>query len=1183
MKLPAQGRALANRLPPPVQSELRKLSSHGARLTREIFAGILVIGFVIILAGYGRLAQGPITIPSLVPAVEDAINGELQDMHVEIGDAILQRSPDGPGIAFRLKNIRLVDAQGAVLAQAPFAAIGLSGSALLSGRIAPGSVDFIGARLLLFYSDDQGLSLSFSEAAEVDALSMSKDAKGASQASPFGELLPNEDLVERANRAAGQKLNVTETVSEVFEQARKGSNSYLTRFGVEDALVLLSHDGKQTFWQVPDFSVDLKHEKWRSRLVGEATMQSDRGDWRLEFSTVQDPKRNQLAVNVKVEDFVPSSMADKFPDRPALQGLNIPVTANADIRLSEKGQVVSWEAGLYLKPGDITVPWEEEYPTWIDSGEFHLAYPEGQDRVVVEKSTVRWGRSKIAISGAFDAVKNEDGKVSRWDYHLKADEAFLAADEFGVPPIAADELSAKGWVGPAAKVVTVDRLLLREGDAQVQISGRMENAEGTTPAMVIKGQVSSMPAEVFQQFWPKFVAAGAREWSGENVSGGQVLGGTFDINIGPGEVEQVIEHGAKYSQPVLFDMQLENLQVTYFDGMPPVTVPEVGLHLRGASFYADIPQGTITLDSGERIELSDGRYEVADLRPKTDTGVVTFSGDGGLAAVLQLLDNEPLNFMQDMGKDPTSFGGRVRGDFAVTIPLKKDLEPEEISFNGQAKLTDVVAANVVGDLDIQGGTYDVNVTETALVLEGDLVVKEIPAQVRVERLFGVPEESQPPVRISAVLDAAARDKLGLGVNQLVTGLLPVTVSVTDPKSEKPKLSVEADLTNTQLVIAGMGWNKPSGQRATITFDIDEGQGGATVLNDIQMRGDKDINIDGWLALNSDLGLQSFHFSDFSFNALTHLEVGGEMGEDGVLRVKARGPSYDGKQAFRSLFSAGQLADNASGTTGDAMDINMDVQIDNIVGYYGTTLKQARITMSKRGDNLTALDAEGLLNGKDSLKVNLKREDGKRVLRAETANAGDAFRLVGFYRQVQGGSATLIVDMDAGAGDSKSGQLWAQNFQVVSDRVVEDVLSDQQSAAAFGQSKRRNRRDRITFNKLRAPFTVGNGQFMLHDAYMNGPTLGATMRGRVNFSQDTVDLGGTYVPLYGLNSALGQIPLLGNLLVGRQGEGIVGITFAIKGNLSDPAVLVNPMSVVAPGIFRQIFEFQGQPPGAGAQR
>ena len=39
--------------------------------------------------------------------------------------------------------------------------------------------------------------------------------------------------------------------------------------------------------------------------------------------------------------------------------------------------------------------------------------------------------------------------------------------------------------------------------------------------------------------------------------------------------------------------------------------------------------------------------------------------------------------------------------------------------------------------------------------------------------------------------------------------------------------------------------------------------------------------------------------------------------------------------------------------------------------------------------------------------------------------------------------------------------------------------------------------------------------------------------------------------------------------------VVGITFAIQGKLDDPNVLVNPISVVAPGIFRQIFEFRGE--------
>ena len=146
--------------------------------------------------------------------------------------------------------------------------------------------------------------------------------------------------------------------------------------------------------------------------------------------------------------------------------------------------------------------------------------------------------------------------------------------------------------------------------------------------------------------------------------------------------------------------------------------------------------------------------------------------------------------------------------------------------------------------------------------------------------------------------------------------------------------------------------------------------------------------------------------------------------------------------------------------------------------------------------------------------------------------------------------------------------------------AEEVLAHQRvrvikTGALGSERKKQVRQSSIAFNQLRAPFSVGKGQFQLSDAYVNGPVLGATMRGRVDFKTQTVNLGGTYVPLYGLNSALGAIPILGGIFVGREGEGVVGITFAIQGKLDDPNVLVNPVSVVAPGIFRQIFEFRGE--------
>jgi len=186
MTLPERGRALVKRVPEPVQLEFRKMSSRGAHLCREIFAGVMVVGLVLIVFGYGRLGRGPISLPSLVPVIETAINGELSDLHVKIDDAVLQRSAEGPGVLFRLRNIRLIDNNGQIVAQSPLAAIGMSGSALLTGRLAPGSVDFIGPRLLLFQTADRGLALSFSktEIPEVEALRGSLPPSGEAEPLP---------------------------------------------------------------------------------------------------------------------------------------------------------------------------------------------------------------------------------------------------------------------------------------------------------------------------------------------------------------------------------------------------------------------------------------------------------------------------------------------------------------------------------------------------------------------------------------------------------------------------------------------------------------------------------------------------------------------------------------------------------------------------------------------------------------------------------------------------------------------------------------------------------------------------------------------------------------------------------------------------------------------------------------
>ena len=51
-----------------------------------------------------------------------------------------------------------------------------------------------------------------------------------------------------------------------------------------------------------------------------------------------------------------------------------------------------------------------------------------------------------------------------------------------------------------------------------------------------------------------------------------------------------------------------------------------------------------------------------------------------------------------------------------------------------------------------------------------------------------------------------------------------------------------------------------------------------------------------------------------------------------------------------------------------------------------------------------------------------------------------------------------------------------------------------------------------------------------------------------------------------------IPLIGKVLGGDKGEGVFGVSYKVKGNSSNPTVLVNPV-ILTPGVFRKIFSVE----------
>jgi hypothetical protein len=57
----------------------------------------------------------------------------------------------------------------------------------------------------------------------------------------------------------------------------------------------------------------------------------------------------------------------------------------------------------------------------------------------------------------------------------------------------------------------------------------------------------------------------------------------------------------------------------------------------------------------------------------------------------------------------------------------------------------------------------------------------------------------------------------------------------------------------------------------------------------------------------------------------------------------------------------------------------------------------------------------------------------------------------------------------------------------------------------------------------------------------------------------------------LNSIIGNVPVLGSLLLGGEGQGLFAANYRATGSAADPQISVNPLSALTPGFLRRLLQ------------
>ncbi len=1186
-RLSKGGKVIASAIPGPVKTASRHSIRFGGRAT----ALLVIITFAAVASLYIRLLNGPISFAFLVPAVEEKLNAQLQGYSFRVGDAILRLSGDW-GLEFRLANVRVVDEHNQEIATAPLAAVDVSERSLLKFSLAASRIDLIGPKVLIFNLPGKGLTLTSS--AETPNASGANWAPAPAQpAGAFGptglaephEIASVEQMARQAlNAPPAIPFNPAPLLSRLFAtlEQRGGASSALQRIGLQDAVVYFVSGNGVSTWRVGDFHVDLDEGSGASALRGQLTVQRDETIWQASFRAINRPQDKRYSLTASVQDIVPRAIWRSVPSIDPLKLVDAPVSGQARFDVSHGGEFLGGEAEIELGSGRIFAPFDEKNPAIIDGGTLKLAYDKSSEAILIKAFELRWDDSLLTLAGAIARRTERGSNRSVWSVDLNGGGTRLGASQFAAQPVALDSFKIAGTYDAATDSAILDDLHVQAGGARMAFAGYASSI-GSGGPVVLNGTATPMPLSFLKSLWPPFMFNKTREWVGSYVPTAQITGATLSIKLSSNELVQMTKGGDVPELAVTVRIGVSGAQIYHIKGLPPIITKDSVARVNGRHFVYKI-QGDARIDvpSGKSISLSDGEFLVEDFRPEFPDVDIHFKSSSDVAGVLELLDQPPLNYVKAVGFKPNLINGQVQTAFQVKFPAMPDLQFKQFSISGKSRVFDLKSNSLPAGLAVNGGAVNFDVSQDSISASGEVKVNNVPVSLVWQRFFDAPPEKQPTLRLATILNEKARDDLGLNVNHIVRGDLPIALAVAMQRDGPPKVFMEANLTNTDVFLTAIGWRKPPGQKATVTFDVSQRQDSYLLLDNFAMTGDG-LSVKGRLLFNDKHHIAGFAFPEFSTNALTQIAIDGELTPQNILKVHAKGASYDARQFFQSLLNAGKIADNQPAPLKDEPGLDLNVEIETIFGYYDTSVKSVLIDAKRRAGKLTYLEVAGRLNGEAPVAVHVEQQgQSARMLVSDATDAGSAFRLAGFYSALRGGTMNLRVNLDGAGGAEKTGILDVRGpFMVVGDQVVGRVVSQAEKEGARYKPDGRAAQhvssgDPLQFDRLVVPFSIGANQFQLRDAAINGPLVGATLRGRIDFGHETLALSGTYVPLYGFNAVLGVVPLLGDLLKGRDNEGVFGITFGVQGRTSNPDVAVNPVSVLAPGFFRQIFEFENAP-------
>lgn len=1132
---------------------MRRGSPPGARLAKRcLFFGAGFVSIIVVVAAcglgwlYWRLGTGPLEVGWLASRIEVELNARLsQGYSLKLGSAELVNG--GQGTELTIAGLELREPDGQVAIAAPRATISVDPLRLAVGQVLPRRLEVFDLDLRLAVLQDGTVALSAGNQQFV--LAQRENPELVSEAAAA----PAED------RNAVIQKQIAMAVARILALAAGASPlGDLEHFGIVRGNFVFDDQTRGVSTNFNDLSLIFERLDDVATIAVSADGANHRWEAKARASGIAGRSAEGVAnLDVELNNFTLDEVALIAGWRQLPFDFDMPFSIKAHFGVGSDGGLRTADGEYSFGSGFFVFKDPDHEPLPVETVTGGVTWRPERNAFDLTATQFVSGGTKLAFTGILAPPGQDD---DRWRLDVN-----VAPGMFGPErPNERDIVIERG--GFSLSIRTADREWAVErfnlGGPDVNLTMAAHGAWGENRRINLDADVKNMSVRTILRLWPTFSAHEARTYLLKNLRGGRLSTGSVKIDFSAETIAALQAHQPIPEQAVAVDFNIADGLLDYLPGAPPLSRIGGTGKISSKSTLFTATQGQIDLGQGRRLDLQTGRFEIPDQGRKPVPATVNLRFSGGLDAVSDFLARDALKPFGGFPMDALTVKGQVDGRAVIDMRIGSDSKATDTSARITAQVSNLSIEKFIGKERLDQASLTVNADNKGLTATGQGRLFGAPAKIEIKKTAAGGSEAA----VSFMLDDAARAKQGWPAG-LMTG--PVGARIVAPLGQGDKMrgQVELDLTRAAINVPLPGVGKPAGRASKAQFTL------ATDTDRLQLQGFSfdggTISAQGQIDLDGSGGFVGAKLSQIRLSPGDDMRADIQATEDG-LKIVARGNVLDARPMLLRAGAGGDASAKSSDGTFD-----LDVKSALVTGHNGQAVANLDLRFVKRGSQLREFKLSAR-SGRAALTGEMARDGGQQRVIVRAADGGTFLSFLDYYKRMEGGQLILMAE---GTGDNYAGALSVRRFVLRNEPALGRLL--QEGVPQRAEDRAQINPNAVEFDRLAVNFRKANGRLDISDGLINGPSIGMTIDGNIDYARDRVALNGTFVPAFGLNNLFARVPLFGPILGGGNNEGLFGVNFKVQGQASAPMLTVNPLSAIAPGFIRKIFGAmdgadQGQP-------